>query len=56
MEALAVLTHPLPPQEQEELGLAVHAAVVLGAHGAALADRVGPIAGCGETHGPRRGC
>lgn len=45
VEALAVLTHPLAAQEQEELGLAVDAAVVLGAHGAALADRVRSIAG-----------
>lgn len=29
VETLAVLPHPLPPQEQEELGLAVHTAVIL---------------------------
>jgi hypothetical protein len=46
VETLAVLPHPLPPQEQEELGLAVHAAIVLGAHRAALADGVHTIASC----------
>lgn len=32
VKTLAVLPHPLPSQEQEEFGLAVHAAVIPGAH------------------------
>lgn len=49
METFPVLPHPLPPQEQEEFGLAVYAAVVPGAHGAAFTDRVGSIASCGRN-------
>lgn len=32
VKTLPILPHPLPPQKQEELGLAVHTAVVSGAH------------------------
>lgn len=32
VKTLPILPHPLPPQKQEELGLAVYAAVVSGAH------------------------
>lgn len=45
VKTLPVLPHPLPPQEQEEFGLAVHAAVIPGAHRAAFADGVRSIAG-----------
>lgn len=44
METLAILPHPLPPQEQEELGLAVHTPVVLGTHRAAFTDGISSIA------------
>lgn len=54
VETLAVLPHPLPPQEQEKLGLAVHAAIVLGAHRAALADGVHSIASCRRETRDRR--
>lgn len=46
METLPILPHPLPPQEQEELGLAVYTAVVSGAHWAAFTDGVRSIASC----------
>ena len=49
VEALAVLPHALPPQEQEELGLAAHTAVVPGAHRAAFTHGVGSITSC-KTH------
>lgn len=45
-QALPVLPHPLSPQKQEELGLAVHTAVVPGAHRAAFTDGVASIASC----------
>lgn len=46
VETLPVLPHPLPPQEQEEFGLAVYTAVVSGAHWAAFTDGVRSIASC----------
>lgn len=49
METFPVLPHPLPPQEQEEFGLAVYTAVVSGAHGAAFTDGVRSIASCGRN-------
>lgn len=55
VETFPVLPHPLPPQKQEEFGLAVHAAVVSGAHGAAFTDGVRSIASCGrKTRGVSR--
>lgn len=46
VETLPILPHPLPPQEQEEFGLAVYTAVVSGAHWAAFTDGVRSIASC----------
>lgn len=46
MKTLPVLPHPLPPQKQEQFRLAVHAAVIPGAHRAAFADGVRSIASC----------
>lgn len=46
VKTLPILPHPLTSQEKEEFGLAVYAAVVLGAHRAALTDGVGSIASC----------
>lgn len=40
VETLAVLPHPLPPQEKEELGLARHTPIVLRTNWAAFADWV----------------
>lgn len=54
VETLPVLPHPLPPQKQEELGLAVYTAVVPGAHRAALADGVRAIARCRTDTGEKR--
>lgn len=44
VEALPILPHPLPPQEQEQLWLAVEAPVILGANRAAFANGVRSIA------------
>lgn len=44
LQTLAVLPHPLAPQEQKEFGLAGYAAVVSGAHRAAFTDRIRSIA------------
>lgn len=46
VKTFPVLPHPLPPQKQEEFGLAVYTAVVPGAHGAAFTDGVRSIASC----------
>lgn len=46
VKTLPVLPHPLPPQKQEEFGLAVYTAVVPGAHCAAFTDGVRSIASC----------
>lgn len=46
VKTLPVLSHPLPPQKQEEFGLAVYTAVVPGAHRAAFTDGVRSIASC----------
>lgn len=46
VKTLPVLPHPLPPQKQEEFGLAVYTAVVSGAHRAAFTDGVRSIASC----------
>lgn len=46
MKTLPVLPHPLPPQKQEQFGLAVHTAVIPGAHRAAFTDGVRTIASC----------
>lgn len=44
MKTFPVLPHPLPPQEQKEFGLAVHTAVVSGAHRAAFTNGIRSIA------------
>lgn len=44
VKTLPILPHPLPPQEQEEFGLTIYAAIVPGAHRAAFTDGVGSIA------------
>lgn len=46
MKTFPILPHPLSPQKQEEFGLAVHTAVVPGAHRAAFTDGVRSIASC----------
>lgn len=46
MKTLPILPHPLPPQKQEQFGLAVHTAVIPGAHRAAFTDGVRTIASC----------
>lgn len=51
MKTLPVLPHPLPPQKQEEFGLAVYTAVVPGAHRAAFTDGVRSIARCRTNTG-----
>lgn len=51
MKTLPVLPHPLPPQKQEEFGLAVYTAVVPGAHRAAFTDGVRSIASCRKNRG-----
>lgn len=51
VKTLPVLPHPLPPQKQEEFGLAVYTAIVSGAHRAAFTDGVRSIASCRTNRG-----